>query len=413
MKFHQFIIEAQNGAQKPKKPTSSSAKKQDMQDKHVAITFGRFNPPHAGHGKVMDAVKSYGGDSGNYRIYPSRTQDNKKNPLSAEQKVKYMRSMFKDHKDKIQNNEAHRNIFDILKDLNDEGHEHVTMVVGDDRVKGFTELTNKYNGVHYDFKSINIKSAGKRDPNSDDPMEKLSASDMRKHATSGDHDSYHAGMPKGFSSKLSKQMMQDVATGLTPKEKAAKKAKEAVKKMKAGTGTTKEKVKETWEYAPKLALEDLREHYIQGDVFDTGTLIEHDNTGIRGHIVHRGTNHVVFKDEYGDEFKAWLGDITEIAMKNPNKDKNVPLGRKSNPYGKRAVLKMLIKSVAERERSRAGVTKESTDPNRKDQSNYSADDGSGNDWKIGTDKYRQAVQAMTPGQATKKFSEFRKSVKSK
>ena len=31
---------------------------------------------------------------------------------------------------------------------------------------------------------------------------------------------------------------------------------------------------------------------------------------------------------------------------------------KPNPYGKRAVLKMLIKSVAERERSKAGVTKE-------------------------------------------------------
>ena len=99
-------------------------------------------------------------------------------------------------------------------------------------------------------------------------------------------------------------------------------------------------------------------------------------------------------------------------MKNPKKDKNVPLGRKSNPYGKRAVLKMLIKSVAERERSKAGVTKEGH-IHRNDQSNYSADDGSGNDWKIGTDKYRQAVQAMTPGQATKKFAEFRKSVKSK
>ena len=37
------------------------------------------------------------------------------------------------------------------------------------------------------------------------------------------------------------------------------------------------------------------------------------------------------------------------------------------------------------------------------------DDGSGNDWKVGTDTYRQAVQAMTPGQSLKKFSDFRKS----
>ena len=39
----------------------------------------------------------------------------------------------------------------------------------------------------------------------------------------------------------------------------------------------------------------------------------------------------------------------------------------------------------------------------------SADDGSGNDWKIGTDTYRKAVQAMTPGQSIKKFSDFRNS----
>lgn len=403
MRFRQFIIEAET----PKKKPASSAKKQEVQDKHVAFTFGRFNPPHAGHGKMMDAVKSYGGDSGNYRIYPSRTQDNKKNPLSADQKIKHMRAMFKNHKDKIQNSEAHRNIFDIMKDLNDEGHEHVTMVVGDDRVKEFDKLTKKYNGVHYDFKSINVKSAGKRDPKSEDPLERLSASALRKHATSGDHEAFHAGTG-GY--KNSKQMMADVAAGMTPKEKAAKAAKKAKAKLSTATGTKEKTVKETWEYAPKLALEEFREHYIQGELFDTGTLIEHDNTGIRGHIVHRGTNHVIFKDEYGDEFKAWLGDITEIAMKT---DKKVPLGRKSNPYGKRAVLKMLIKSVAERERSKAGVTKESANINRNDQSNYSADDGSGNDWKIGTDKYRQAVQAMTPGQATKKFSEFRKSVKSK
>ena len=50
--------------------------------------------------------------------------------------------------------------------------------------------------------------------------------------------------------------------------------------------------------------------------------------------------------------------VNEIAMKI---DKKVPLGRKIIPYGKRAVLKMIIKSMAERERSRAGVTKETTE----------------------------------------------------
>ena len=42
--------------------------------------------------------------------------------------------------------------------------------------------------------------------------------------------------------------------------------------------------------------------------------------------------------------------VNEIAMTHPKK--------KKNPFGKRAVLKMLIKSVAEKERSKAGVTRE-------------------------------------------------------
>ena len=103
MKFLEFIKEAAQQAAKTKKPSTSAKGKtaadKKLDDKHVAITFGRFNPPHAGHGKLLDAVKAHGGDSGNYRIYPSRSQDHKKNPLSAQQKVDHMRKMFKNHKD--------------------------------------------------------------------------------------------------------------------------------------------------------------------------------------------------------------------------------------------------------------------------------------------------------------------------
>ena len=53
--------------------------------------------------------------------------------------------------------------------------------------------------------------------------------------------------------------------------------------------------------------------------------------------------------------------LDEIAMK---KDKKVPLGRKSNPYGKRAVAKMIIKSLSEPARAKAGITKEQTELER-------------------------------------------------
>ena len=362
MRFIQFIREATEAAKKPKKPSTSakgrsSAADKKIEDKHVAITFGRFNPPHAGHGKLLDAVKSHGGDSGNYRIYPSRSQDHKKNPLSAQQKVDHMRKMFKHHKDAIQNNEAHRNIFDILRDLHDEGHEHVTMVVGDDRVKEFEKLTNKYNGMHYDFKSINIKSAGARSTDSDDPIENLSASAMRKHAQGGDHDNFHIGTG-GY--KDSKKLMADVIAGMTPPAKA--------KKGKKG-----ESVHESvWTYAPKLDFDAFRDYYMLNQIYKVGAIVEHDDSGVVGKIVHRGPNYIIMEDGLGGEHRAWLQHVTEM-------------------------------SDAEVQARAADTTK--------DQSNYSADDGSGNTWKAGTDRYREALQNMTPGQKPVKFSEFTASIR--
>ena len=351
MNFTQFLREAT--ASKGKTPAEKKKEAQEA-DNHVAITFGRFNPPHAGHGKLLDAVKAHGGDSGNYRIYPSRSQDHKKNPLNAQQKVDHMRKMFKGHKDAIQNNEGQRNVFDILRDINDEGKEHVTMVVGDDRVKEFEKLTNKYNGIHYDFKSINIKSAGARDPNSEDPIENLSASKQRDHASKDDHDSFHAGMPKGTSKKHSRLLMKDVITGMTPPKKESKKKT-----------TKKESV---WEYAPKLDYDSFRDFYMLNQIFKVGALVEHDDTGLRGTIVHRGTNYIIMKDDKDIELRAWLQHVTEVTELSPEQEKA------------------------------ADTTK--------DQSNYSADDGSGNTWKAGTDTYRIALQDMTPGQEVKKFSDF-------
>ena len=355
MRFRQFIIEAVAAA---KKAATSKPKKNEVVDKHVAITFGRFNPPHSGHGKLLDAVKSHAGDSGNYRIYPSRSQDHKKNPLHPEQKIEHMRGMFKHHADAIQNSEQHRNIFDILRDLHDEGHEHVTMVVGDDRVKEFENLTQKYNGKHYNFKSINIKSAGARNENSDDPIETLSASKMRAHAQGGDHGSFHAGTG-GY--KKSKEMMQHVLDGMKPPEKkkpAAKKPaakKPDAKKEKAVAEAT------IWEYAPKLDFDTFRDYYMLDHIFKVGAIVEHDDTGLRGEVVHKGTNYVIMQLPDGTEHRAWLQHVTEV----------------------------------------------------NDQSNYSADDDSGNEYKVGTDTYRIALQNLTPGQSVKKFRDFRNSIKTK
>ena len=92
----------------------------------VIFTFGRFNPPTVGHEKLITAVqsvaKSKGGD---FFVYPSHSQDPKKNPLSQPQKIKYMRKMFPKHKKNIASSMG-KNALDVAVEIYDKGSSSFT-----------------------------------------------------------------------------------------------------------------------------------------------------------------------------------------------------------------------------------------------------------------------------------------------
>ena len=101
----------------------------------ISITFGRFNPPTIGHEKLLDKVaKEAKTSGGEYRIYPSRSEDPKKNPLDAGTKIKYMRQAYPDHANAIVDSPDMRTIFDVLSALDNDGYSSVNIVVGGDRV---------------------------------------------------------------------------------------------------------------------------------------------------------------------------------------------------------------------------------------------------------------------------------------
>ena len=165
----------------------------------ISITFGRFNPPTTGHEALIKKVAN-SAKNGEYRIYPSRTQDPKKNPLDPSTKVKFMHKAYPDHTNNIIANDDMRTIFDVLTALDDEGYSSVNIVVGGDRVSEFNSLATKYNGKAYNFDDIQVTSAGDRDPDGDG-VEGMSASKMRKAAAEDDYDTFVSGMPKGLSRK--------------------------------------------------------------------------------------------------------------------------------------------------------------------------------------------------------------------
>ena len=59
---------------------------------HHVFTFGRMNPPTTGHLKLIDKVKDVAKkQNATHSVITSHSQDAKKNPLSAGQKVKHLK----------------------------------------------------------------------------------------------------------------------------------------------------------------------------------------------------------------------------------------------------------------------------------------------------------------------------------
>ena len=59
---------------------------------------------------------------------------------------------------------------------------------------------------------------------------------------------------------------------------------------------------------------DLREKYINGDIFNDGDLIKNTNTEQVGKIIRRGTNYLICVTESGEMFKSWIKDVEEISL---------------------------------------------------------------------------------------------------
>ena len=269
----------------------------------LTLAFGRFNPPHAGHQQLMDiAAAAAEQEESDYIIVPSRSQDPKKNPLDADTKVSVMRQMFPQHSERIVNDGANRTIFDVLKKAHNDGYTNVRIVAGQDRVKEFDKLSQNYNGQLYQFDNMEVVSSGDRDPDAEG-MEGLSSSRMRLAAAEGDFKTFRAGLPEGIPRKSAMGLFDTVRQSMN------------VKEMKEFWNI--------WEIAPKYDTENLRESYVNKEIFNIGDRVENLNTGLIGRIIRRGANHLICVAENNIMFKSWVKDIQE-AVVNATTPSGVP-----------------------------------------------------------------------------------------
>ena len=265
----------------------------------LTVVFGRFNPPTKGHEKLLQqAEKAAAG--GDLKIYPSRTQDNKKNPIDPDMKVSYMRKMFPQYEEQIINDPEMRSIFHVLVTAAEEGYTGINIVVGADRLGEFENLATKYNGDLYNFKEIKTISAGPRDDDAEG-VEGVSSSKQRKAVMDDDYQAFKRGLPGGMDDADGQALFDAVRIGLSSKKD--KKSKEVEEEI------------DLWMVAPKLDPRGLRENYFRKKIFNIGDMVESLNTGLVGEIIRRGTNYLISVTKENVMFKSWTHDLAEYSEK--------------------------------------------------------------------------------------------------
>ena len=264
----------------------------------LTVAFGRFNPPTIGHQQLMDvaANAASGDEDGQYLIFPSRSQDKKKNPLDPDTKIDYMQRFYPTHAGNIVNDPNTKTIFDVLRMAHNDGYAGVRIVGGADRVKEFEKLSNNYNGQEYQFDNIEVISSGERDPDAKG-VEGMSASRMRLAAAENDFKTFRSGLPPGVKRSEAKELFDILRGSMRIKESW-----------------------DVWDIAPKLDFKSLRENYVNEKIFQIGQLVENLNTGLVGKIIRRGTNYLICVTESEMMFKSWIRDVSEYhAPRNRNK----------------------------------------------------------------------------------------------
>ena len=278
---------------------------EEAADKSIAFAFGRFNPPTIGHEKLIQKVASV--SANDYRIYISRSQDSKKNPLSPRDKLKVMKDMFPRYSSKIEIIPSNM-VLELATKLYNKGYNKITMVAGSDRVREFEGILKKYNDVksrhgYYKFDNINVVSAGERDPDAED-VSGMSASKMRAAAEKGDLKTFSKGVPSSY--RNTPILMKMVRRGMNL---AAQTDLGTSGSVGAFLGYREKPIASMEQFEQQ----HIRDLYIREMIFNIGDKVDYVKEDVQGIVKRRGTNYVVLEDNNNNLHKAWIWDCIPIA----------------------------------------------------------------------------------------------------
>lgn len=181
-------------------------------NKSAVFTFGRFNPISSGHEKLINRVLSLAKSQKNTdaHVFTSYSYDPKKNPLKFEQKVFWLKKAFPGVT--VSSNKKIIDPFKAVEELAKK-YDHITMVIGGDRIGEFESKLERWFYKEYPEKTIDFANAGERaalQVNGED----VSGSFLRKYATKNDYSTFEKAIPSKLRGEAGKKLFSQVRAGM-------------------------------------------------------------------------------------------------------------------------------------------------------------------------------------------------------
>ena len=115
-----------------------------LHQNHVSFTFGRCNPPHFGHRALFQTVQA-AAKGGNWFVFVSSTHDMKKNPLTHDQKVKWLLALYPGLQGHIVTDGSIKTPLQAATYLYNKGYRSATFVAGEDDMENYKSMMESGN----------------------------------------------------------------------------------------------------------------------------------------------------------------------------------------------------------------------------------------------------------------------------
>lgn len=197
-----------------------------FQSKKAVIMVGRFQPPHAGHYKVIDNMKLFLRKNKDYSVTPivvvingtKTSADKSKNPLTPEERIKFMQASGKANGVNFLISDS---AFAAFEDVRKAGFEPIVIAAGSDRANKYVELLDKYfkNGDqsidHFALPGLERTDADDNELKSNDvDVSKVSGSMARAAVEAGYEDVFANIVGLSNKPKLAKLLFNKIKTSM-------------------------------------------------------------------------------------------------------------------------------------------------------------------------------------------------------